>query len=243
MLSKEEYKKYPFPTRILLAYIILSILGIFLLDQLATLIIMKTDYSKGFTFRIDKDPYINYIYLIGGYIIELIIFSFIFAYFCGNKTYRGTGLYNFTTTISLLSPIILAVIIFLLDSKNIKYTFFNLVSLILESSLPIFFKYFINKMTNRCFKCGLINTFVLKDTKVDSLGKQHKFHNEGGYSYEKKTTGYVSDIPVEVNTTHYVPETTVYDGLYEKKRTTEFYKCIECGYIKKKTTETETKID
>ena len=88
---------------------------------------------------------------------------------------------------------------------------------------------------------------AMQAVKTDSLGTEHKFHTEGGRYYNQKSTGHISTpsgryAEVEINTTQYVPKTTVYDGLYEKKRTTTDNKCAVCGNYISDTFISSTKI-
>ena len=109
---------------------------------------------------------------------------------------------------------------------------------------------FLRMFTQKCDCCGLINTYKVSAVNTENAGQQHKFHTEGGYSYEQKSKGQIfatTDagpglLDVEITTTHYVPKTTVYDGLFQKKRITTSYKCAVCGNVIKAIKTTETKI-
>lgn len=245
MKSQEPvYKKFPFPIRILLSYIILSVAGIVLLDMLSMFLIV-TDSANGFWNTILSTALMTVAYAAG-----MFVFAIILCGLCGRKIYRGIGLYRFATIISIASPVVFVGMIVFMNATNMTYTFFNLATLFFELAVPPVLMCFLRLFTRRCSWCGLINTYKVSNVKTDNLGREHKFHTEGGYYYEQKSTGRISEhtsaapevMEVEITTAHYVPKTTVYDGLFEKKRTTTDYKCAVCGNIEKKTITTETKI-
>lgn len=245
MKSREPtYKKFPFPIRILLTYSILSVAGIVLMDLLSMFLIV-TDSADGFWNTVLSTGFMLVAFTAG-----IFVFAIILCGFCGRKVYRGIGLYRFATIVSVACPVVFVGMIVFLNVANISYTFFNLATLFLELAVPPAFMCFLKLFTRRCSCCGLINTHKVSAVKTDSLGQEHKFHTEGGYFYEQKSTGRISEhtsapqkiLDVEITTTSYVPKTTVYDGLFEKKRTTTDYKCAVCGNIIKETTTTETKI-
>ena len=245
MKSQEPtYKKFPFPIRILLSYIILSVAGMVLLDMLSMFLIV-TDSANGFL-----DTILSIGLMLVAYAAGMFVFAIILCGLCGRKIYRGIGLYRFATVVSIACPVVFVGMIVFMNATNMTYTFFNLVSLFFELAVPPALMWFLRLFTRRCSWCGLINTYKVSAVKTDNLGREHKFHTEGGYYYEQKSTGRISEhtsvapevMDVEITTTHYVPKTTVYDGLFEKKRTTTDYKCAVCGNIVKETTTTETKI-
>lgn len=244
MKSREPtYKKFPFPIRILLSYVILSVAGMILLDMLSMYLIV-TDSINGF------DLLLSIALMVVVFIVGWFVLGAILCALCGKKIYRGIGLYRIATISSILSPIVFLGLIVFMKSTNMTYSFFNIVTLFLECAVLPAMLLPLRLFTRRCSWCGLINTYKVSGIKTDILGREHKFHTEGGYYYEQKSTGRISEttsvapevMDVEITTTHYVPKTTVYDGLFEKKRTTTDYKCAVCGNIVKETTTTETKI-
>ncbi len=245
MKSQEPtYKNFPFPIRILLSYIILSVAGMILLDMLAMYIIV-TDSVKGFI-----DTVLSIGLMLVAYAAGTFVFSIVLGGLCGRKIYRGIGLYRFATIVSIACPVAFVGMIVFMNVTDMTYTFFNFVTLFLELAVPPALMWFLRIFTRRCDQCGLINTYKISAVKTDKLGREHKFHTEGGYYYEQKSTGRISEhtsvspevMDVEITTKQYVPKTTVYDGLYEKKRTTTSYRCAVCGNVMTETTTTETKI-
>lgn len=237
------YKNFPFPVRILLSYIILSVAGMILLDMLSMFLIVK-GLTKGLGLLLSIGL------MVIAFAVGWFVLSIILGFLCGEKIYRGISLYRFTTLSSILSSAVFIGLIVFMKSTNMPHSFFNLVTLFLECAvLPAMTKS-LKSFTQRCSWCGLINTYKVSAITTDNLGREHKFHTEGGYFYDQKSTGRISEattaIPevmdINITTKTYVPKTTVYDGLFEKKRTTTDYKCAVCGNIVKETTTTETKI-
>lgn len=243
-LDETTYKKYPFPVRIFISYVLLSIIGIVLLDVFAAFLIADGNFDDFFNGILTYGLYLL-VYAVG-----VIIFGFVLGLLSGSKIYRGTGLYRFTMIVSILCPIAFVSVIAILKLTDTEYTFFNFLVFFLEFSIPLILNLFLHISTRRCKDCGLINTFKVETVKTDSLGKERKFHTEGGYYYNQKSTGrFVENnsvapeaFNVEVTTRTYVPKTTVSDGVYEKKRTVTDYRCAVCGNVIKEVFDSETKI-
>ncbi|MBQ9084445.1 MAG: hypothetical protein IJY24_02195 [Clostridia bacterium] len=245
MKSQEPtYKKFPFPVRILLSYIILSVTGIVLLDMLSMFLIV-TDSVDGFL-----NTFLSIGLMLIAYAAGMLVFAVILSALCGRKIYRGIGLYRFTTVVSIACPIAFIGMIVFMNATNMTYSFFNIATLFFELAVPPVLMWYLRMFTRRCSWCGLINTYKVTAVRTDDLGREHKFHTEGGYYYEQKSTGRISEqtsvapevMDVEITTTQYVPKTTVYDGIFERKRTTTDFRCAVCGNIVKETTTTETRI-
>ena len=227
--------------RILVAFLVLSVAEIVALDLLASYII-ATDSLGGFFEKL-----FALVLMVVAYVVATLVFAFILCLFCGRKIYRGIGLYNFTTVISILCPVAFVIAAIVMSVSEAEYIFFNYATVFIELCAPPMLAFFMRTMTRRCDKCGLINTYKVVAVKTDSLGTEHKFHTEGGRYYNQKSTGHISTpsgryAEVEINTTQYVPKTTVYDGLYEKKRTTTDNKCAVCGNYISDTFISSTKI-
>lgn len=242
--SEPNYKKFPFPVRILISYVILSIVGVVLLDLLAVVLI-KGDGLVGFF-----NTVLSFGLIVVAFVVVGVVLSLILGFLCGSKIYRGIGLYRFTTVTSILCPVGFIGTIALMKLTGMSYTFFNFVTLLLQFSVPPVLMLFMRVYTRRCDCCGLINTFKVSAVKTDNMGTERKFHTEGGYYYDQKSTGRFTEnnsvapetFNVEVTTRTYVPKTTVYDGKFEKKRTTTDYKCAVCGNVIREIKDTETKI-
>ena len=153
---------------------------------------------------------------------------------CGKKIYRGIGLHRFATSIAILSPLIFIGAVIFINVTAVPHPFFMSVVLFLEFTIPPILTFCLKKFTRRCKQCGLINTYKTSNIKTENLGKEHKFHTEEGYRHMWKTADSVL--------IQDVPPTTVYDGLFEKKRITTDYRCTVCENIVVETEETETKV-
>ncbi len=232
-ITKEEYKKHRFPICILLYYIILSIVSVFLLEIHAIFII-----DCGLSGFLDKLAGIAVILFAGGvlWFLECLVFQVMIN---KRKIYRGIGIMRFLTLCTILSPLIFVILIIALNVFNINFIFFNVVTLFVECAIPFLLALHIKEEIKYsiyiCPDCGLINSFVVSNTKRTDLGTRHKFHNEGGYTHTWKTS---AGIMVQD-----VPTTAVYDGEFKKWDTTTYYKCSICGSLKITTRTTETRID
>ncbi|MBQ7373934.1 MAG: hypothetical protein IJW64_05170 [Clostridia bacterium] len=192
------------------------------------------------------DGFIGFIsQLVGaGAILLLCVVFFILAFSLfkyetkAKKTYRGIGFIYCLNTILFCFPIVLVVAIITLTSLEINLNLFNFVWLFAEFSIPLIIALFIKKeLKNKfhfCLNCGLINSFSVISYDTKDLGTTHKFHNEGGYTEIWKASD-----GVIINT---VPTTAVYDGEFERTRTTIGYKCVVCGNEVENVNTTETKI-
>ena len=223
-------KKYPFPVRIFLTYLLGGIGGILILNILARII-----YSP-------EDSFFRRV-------IDLIIILFVFGVvvglvisLCGSdkkKIYKGTALHLFATSMAVLSPIAFIGRLWVWHvSSEPGFTIFEFVSLILQFSVFPTLKYYLCKEVRRCPRCGLINT--LRRTGKDVTTKdERKFHNEGGHyiDVDAKTTGNAwarsvdgesFDININTKMRQYVPKTVVTDGVYRTTHTSTFYRCCVC---------------
>ncbi len=243
--SLNNYKEYAFPVRFLISYIIVSAIGIFLIDLFAAWLIIS-DATNGFFGTL-----LSVLFALVAYIVEIAVLGGILGLLCaGKKVYRGIGLYNFALAISLICPIVFVGMIILLNLTKTDFTFFNLVILLLECGFPICMMGFLRLNTHRCDNCGLIKTMNHWHTQTESLEKRVKYHNEGGYYKDVTTTGKATEVgsltpetfDVTMTTRQYVPKTTVRDGQFEKRRTTTSYTCCVCGNIMKNVFENEHKI-
>lgn len=152
----------------------------------------------------------------------------IFCTLQGNKIYKGIELHLFAIIFCILSPIAFIGIIAFMNKAKIDYSLFNITTLFLECAVPFAMLTVLKQSAPLCKRCGLINTYSILKTQTEDLGKEHKFHSEGGY--------------YKIKAAYYVPKTAVYDGLFEQKRTTTDYKCSVCGNIKTVAETTETKV-
>ncbi len=240
----QNYKQYPVPVRIIIAYVIISVAGIVLLDLFATLMI-ALGATEGFFGSLLSALVTIIVFAVG----ILILATVQNAFCCGKKIYRGIGLYYLLTVATVLCPIafILMIVVLCLSGEGI--TFFGVVTLLLECAVPACMNFFLRTTLRRCDNCGLIKTFNYVSTKTQSLGVKEKYHTEGGYYQDVKTKGKVSEISltpevfeVEISTKQYVPKTTVRDGRFETTRSTSRYACAVCGNISVDTIQKETKI-
>ncbi len=243
--SLKNYKEYSFPLRFLISYIIVTVIGIVLMDMFATWLIIS-DATIGFF-----DAILSILFTLVVYIIGNAILGGLLGLLCsGKKAYRGIGLYNFTMVVSVISFIVFVGMIVLLNLTKTSFDFFNIVVLLLECGLPICMMGFLRLNTHRCDNCGLIKTMNNWHTQTESLGKRVKYHTEGGYYKDVTTTGKATEVgsltpetfDVTMTTRQYVPKTTVRDGQFEKRRTTTNYTCCVCGNVMKSVFENEHKI-
>lgn len=212
--------KYPFPWRIFFAYFLSCAGEIVLLDSFAVMLV-RTNAFANFFFSL-----LSFVLTLVVYGVLICLLAFLIHLFCGNKIYRGNGLYVFVFTVILLCPITFTALVFLMRFTGNDYTLFNYTILFLECTVPIFAGIFVLAFTRRCRGCGNINAFKVSNFQINAQSKGHKFHNEGG----------------EYTRWGYIPKTVVYDGEFEKKRTTTEFTCTVCGKNYKKIQTTETKI-
>lgn len=242
--QKPNYLSFPFPIRILVSYVLLTVVGVVLMDMLTTYLIL-TDSVSGLVNSVLSIGLLIIAFLVGWLVLTFAVF-----FLAGSKIYRGIGLYRFMTVISILCPIAFIGTVVVINLANTPCTSVNYVCLFLEFAVAPALMVSIRMATRCCDRCGLINTFKVEAVKTNSLGTEHKFHTEGGYYQKQKTTGKLSRlshagpevIDVELTTNTYVPKTTVYDGQFEKKKTVTDYKCAVCGNIISETRVTETKV-
>ena len=177
------------------------------------------------------------------------IFTKIIKISHGKKIYRVIGLYKIMTIISILSFVVFVGIIVFMKIANVPYLVFNFFTLLMQCAVPLIFMISIRRILNSCKCCGHINTFKLLSYESHSLGIAPKFHTEGGYYKNVTTTGTIDrpwyeggSMNVDVTTQQYIPETTVYDGMYETKSYYSTYKCTVCGNIVTESGSSEYKI-
>ncbi|MBE5742293.1 MAG: hypothetical protein E7360_03105 [Clostridiales bacterium] len=240
--KKLTYKDYPLPIRIAVAYVVLCLVGIVAYDWLATQVLALG--VEGFA-----DIFVGVIVMLIAFIVEWAILTLILKPFCGKKIYRGIGLYRATIIISIFGIVGFIGMIVYLKIANIEYHFLNFSILLLEGLMPLAMTVSLRFFTRRCNCCGLINTFKHHGGQARSLGKERKYHNEGGYYKEVKTTGTIErpwynggNMKIEASTKQYVPQTKVSDGVFEKVQRTINYRCSVCGNVVAKTYTTENKI-
>ncbi len=238
ILNKQDYKKYPLPFFLLFQFFLASAIGITLIELLT--IWITNDWFDSF------DGFLGFIsQLVGaGAILLLCVVFFILVFSLlkyetkAKKIYRGIGFIYFLNFILFLCPLSLIAFIAILTSLNTSINLFNFISLFAQFATPFILALFIKKeLKNKfhfCSHCGLINSFSVISYNTKDLGTTHKFHNEGGY-----TEIWKSSDGIVVNT---VPTTTVYDGEFEKTRTTIGYNCDVCGNEVENVKTTETKI-
>ncbi len=242
--SLKNYKEYPFPFRFLISYIIVTVIGIVLMDMFAMWLI-TAGATDGFFNTI-----LSILFALVAFAVGICALGGILALMCmGKKIYRGIGLYNFTLAVAISCPIVFIGMIIFMKSTNMTYTFFNFATLFLECCVPVGLMLFLRFITRRCDNCGLIKT-TSGGTNTEKLGSHVKYHNEGGYYKDVTTTGKATEVgsltpetfDVTMTTRQYVPKTTVRDGQFEKRRSTTSYKCSVCGNIMTSSFEYETKI-
>lgn len=242
--SISNYKSYPFPIRLTISYVILSILGMCLLDMLSAYLIVVFGV-KGFF-----DTIIAIAICLVAFVIELVIFHFLLKLLSGHKIYRGIGLWRFVNAFYFICPAAFVCIIMFMETTHTTYSFFNAVILFLECAIPPCLTFDVKySATDICVSCGLFNTLLYSSSRTESLGTHQKFHTEGGYYETNETTGRISgdvdseSYDVRLQYRQYIPKTTVYDGTFEKKRTTTTYCCCVCSCDHEYTRETERKIN
>lgn len=232
-----DYKKYPFPVKLLSAYVILSIVGIALIETLAIDLLSDGPITGFF----------NTIFNVAlAFVVVLIVWgvcALLLCAFRGKKHYRSIGLYRFSIIVTIICPFVFFGIIAFLKLTDVAYTFFNFFILLSECSFPMLMSCSLRWHTDYCIRCRLMNTLYVNSSKTETIGTEHKFHNEGGYYYNDYSSVNFSDgNSANVKTTYYVPKTAVYDGLYEKKKTDRQYHCCVCQNEFTRSTLTEEKI-
>ncbi len=240
--SLSNYKEYPIPIRFYLTYIILVFIGVALIDLVATYLI-KIGIEDFL------DLILGFALLLVGFAICVIILAFVTGLFCiGKKIYRGIGIYIFMTVTSCLSPIFFIGCLIVFPKIGIEISFFNGATLFLQCLMPVCVMFFMRLNLHRCDRCGLIKTLNNFSSQTESLDKRVKYHNEGGYYVNNKSSGSITGTNmqglynVNINTRQYVPKTTVRDGEFERKRYTTTYECGVCGNRMKDVFVSETKI-
>ena len=235
MGEKKSYKDYPFPTGLLIVYLIFIAGGVFLSELLFSFI-FSWGYVKGFF-----DGLIVFAIMLVGFGIICFVFNLLFMFISSfvepSGIYKGLGLKKFAKVIngiSIVAFIVMTVVLYLISEPSML----NIGCLLLEFAFPIVMYVFLVKNVlsdNYCEYCGLVNSYSITNYTTEDLGREHKFHNEGGH-YETTGNYHIGRYK------YYVPKTTVYDGIYEKKRTNSEKTCKVCGHVKRNSYETETKV-
>ena len=218
-----NYKKYPFPTRILVSYIILSVVAMVLLNVIANYVITSNP-NKDFFEKILEFPF-----LIIAYLVEMLISSFILIALCGSKTYRGIGLYYIINSAFIVCPILFVGAIMYLNNANITYTFYNLVTLFLSLTIAPALTCVVKTSVKRCNQCGLINSFKWDSANTESKGLNRRYHNEVKWVGDYGGVNYFADDVVS-------------DGVFEKKVTTTKSVCHACGNLTSESITKEIKV-
>ncbi len=239
-MNKTTYKRYPFPMRVLIGYIVACVLvgglmyffGV-LLDNDALITPLTVSMEEHV-----MDTIIAVIIYLVAFVVIAGLSGLIVASFGKNKKYRSIGLYRFINVSAVLFGVAFVVIVVLLWGKE-NYTFFHFVKFFFTCGAPIFLSIFLQLRLERCKRCGLLNTFTDGSIQTENVGKYHKFHTEGGYTED--CTARVAGYTVEYG--RYIPKTTVYDGQYEKTRETTCLKCCVCSNIVKYTVDYEEKVE
>ncbi len=237
MSETNNAKKYPFPLRTFLSYIIFCIVGIVALDIQAGILIRSE--IDGFV-----DTLIGIGVMLGAFIVILLICVSLF-FILGSpsyKIYRGTGLYIFGGFVNFLCIAVFIGTIVYMEVNEISYAFFNVLALFSECMFPLALKGKPWFGVRYCKSCGLINTLQYVGSEETSMGTKMKFHTEGGYYRDVKANGRIGDTSLEMTTQQYVPKTSVFDGVFETKQNTKTYCCHKCGNVVYETAIRVTKI-
>ncbi len=237
--SLSNYKEYPFPWRYVIVCVIMSIVGIVLVDFYTVWAVKEI---KG-----TLDVLLGIPITLIVFAVAMIILLLIMKLLCmGKKTFRGIGLYQMIKVIKILCAVALVVGIVLLILVFKKSSIFNYLGLILQCLVPFLFVESLRYNKWLCYCCGLLNTQVPINSTSESLGTHVKYHNEGGYYTDVETTGSISGNgfykDVRLSSKHYVPKTTVRDGEFEKEVITTTYQCRVCGDISSSSYKRETKV-
>lgn len=154
MLRKrfEKYKEYPFPWRVLLWYVVFSAIGAGLLELVAFLWALKFPVTG---FRDGSAAVVIMLLLFA----VLLVLAFILSRFaCGDKEYRGIGLYRIFNLILLLTPFVFGFLLYWGQIVNEDFVFFNGLTCFLDCFFPWLVVVIFKMRVNRCRQCGLINT-------------------------------------------------------------------------------------
>lgn len=217
VLSKAEHKKHPFPLRIFLTYLILLIAGMALLDVFSMFLIQE-DATDGFIATV-----LSMVLMLAAFFAGWFVFAIVFWVVQGKKIYRGLGLHRVAAIACVLFTFAFIGLFTFMKMTNGAYTLFHVWTLLLECAVPFAMLVLVKQFTPICPKCGLANTYKLSKIETDDLGRDHKFHNEGGYQQRWMTSVgmMIQDVPTRA----------VYDGLFERKKTTKSYICCVCGAL------------
>jgi len=239
-ISKEQYKKYPFPIHIFLGFILTSVIGVILIDIIAMKMLAGSEDNPITLF-------FGFLLLFIVFAVYVVICYFIIELLCNYKAYdiiyKGRFLYNFMIFISLGCVAAFLIIKKIMKSSNIDHSFFRSCTLFLECIIPIIFMILVMYFSERCNACGLIHSYRCTNSTKENLGTKTKYHTEGGYYTDVKTRGTIdNNVSVDITTSQYVPKTTVFDGVYQTTRSTYTHCCSVCGNIKTNIYTTEKKI-
>ncbi len=172
-ITKEEYKSHPFPTKLLILFIIFSIVGIVCVEIVANLLIRQSDWGA-------------LLGCLGTAGVVLLILFFIVTSTYTLKIYRGRGFYR---TLNLLQFLIIISIIIVILYFNNVVKYFDIIPLILiiEFTLPFVCSMIIKGEYQICRTCGLLNSIGIEDIQTTRLGTRVEFYNYGNtaYIYEK----------------------------------------------------------
>lgn len=258
--QKSEYGQYPFPWRIFIAYIVLSIIGIALIDTWSWFIKNYLNWmlknSDSIFEDIFTDVLIIAIFIAIPYLLCCFCLVKLLKLFCSEKKIYSTDVLHYRMKIVLVIcaavfVIIAAIMVIISILSDTSYRLLSYVILFAECAFPVIMTNFLWSFVNdrTCYHCGLMNTYVYQKTEYESLGTERKWHTEGGYYENETTSGTISrygDITpsnnFEYTTRRYVPKTSVTDGVFEKEKTDKYYKCCVCGFDYVKSSVGEHKI-
>lgn len=94
------------------------------------------------------------------------------------KIYRGIGLFRFLNAVVVCAPVLFIGTVVALNEAQVAYAFFSFCVLLLEFAFPATSALAVRLFTDRCRRCGLLNTFKISAVKTEDLGLHHKLHEE-----------------------------------------------------------------
>lgn len=246
---KHDYKEYDYPYVATISYTIASIIGSFLAYRLVGI------FNKEILAGYETDFLVSLITLLL-FLVPVLIGVCVISKILPLNTElcRGLGFHAYMIWFDV--GYILLFIIFILLQKYAlgnPLTFFGVTSTAIVFLVPSLLNFALNGIREDeigcCITCGIMGAYDHeKENEVD-LGTNPKFHNEGGYyedsevktSFSANNNDYSGDARTTFRT--YVPKTTVYDGLYNKKKIKWRHTCCVCGRYYFTTEEKETRVD
>lgn len=236
--KERDYSNYPLPIAFIIALVVTSIGSIALVDMLSMFFINWECHTNFFTAIIAIA-----VCLVVACILIPLSYLICKLFLFRTRVYRGKGINRLLLTITIGCPVSYVLVVLILKNSNWGGNLYHYIILALEFAIPMLISYSIKYFRLdecRCYKCNLLNSQLYRSSSTKSLGVRPEFHTEGGYYINKTTTGTITDsmsssptrdkYDIEVNTSQYVPKTTVFDGMYEHKETVTDYECFYCGW-------------